>query len=113
MSRTTTATAKGVARVTLKCIAPKGIMCRGRVDLDFFGAPAGSAAFRLNAGKTAAIPFKLRPKVWRALQKSKKKRLSLNVTLAFRSAGKLTYKTGSLTVLGARVRQKQGTPPHK
>ena len=114
MSRTATASAKGVVLVSIKCIVKIGFMCRGKIDLDYFGAPAGSAAFRLRSGKTAKVPIKLRPKVWGALLASKKKRLGLDLTLSFHSAGKMVYKTGSLTVSRARVRQNQGgTPRHK
>jgi hypothetical protein len=114
LSRTSTASAKGVVPVWIKCIAPKGIFCRGKIDLDLLGTPAGSAAFRVNSGKSPKIGIKLRPKVWRALLKSQKKRLNLDLTLSFHSAGKMVFKTGSLTVSRARVRQNQGgTPRHK
>ena len=36
------------------------------------------------------------------------------MTLSYHSAGDMVYKTGSLTVYGPRVRQKQGKQqPHK
>ncbi len=98
----------------ISCKASTGIMCRGKIDLDLFGTPAGSAAFRVNTNKSPKIPIKLRPKIWRALLKSRKKRLSLSLTLSYHSAGDLVYKTGTLTVSSPRVRQKQGKQqPHK
>ena len=101
-------------RVTIGCKAPAGIVCRGRIDLDLFGTPAGSRAFRINAGKHPSVPIKLKPKVWKALQSSKRKRLRVNAALSYRSAGETVFRTSTLTVQGPRVRQKQGsTPPHK
>jgi len=90
-------------------------MCRGKIDLDLLGTPAGSGAFRVNAGKSPKIPIKLKPKVWRALLKTRTKRLNLDLTLTFFSEGELQYRTASLKVSRARVRQNQGgaAPRHK
>jgi len=61
------------------------------------------------------IPIKLKPKVWRALLKTRTKRLNLDLTLTFFSEGELQYRTASLKVSRARVRQNQGgaAPRHK
>ena len=64
--------------MTISCRAVLGARCKGRIDLDLFGAAAGSSLFNIRAGKTGIVPVKLKPKIWTALQKNKQKRLKLN-----------------------------------
>ncbi len=114
VSRTATATAKGVVPVVISCKAAPRARCRGKIDLDLFGLPAGSNSFNCAVSKRCTVNVKLKPKIWAALQKTKQKRLSVSVTITYKSGGKLTYATSTLKILGPRVRAKQGgTPPGK
>jgi hypothetical protein len=111
ISRSATATAKGLVPVIINCKATPPDRCRGRVTLDLLGTPAGSTSFVVRANKRGIVPVKLKPKIWTLLMKTKQKRLRVNVTITYKSRGKTVYGTWTLTVSGPRVRQKQGTPP--
>jgi hypothetical protein len=106
ITKKVTATSKGVVLLTFSCTAPKNRLCRGRVDLDLVGTPAGSTTFKLRPNKRSLVAVKLPRKIWKLLQT--KKTLRFNVTIAFKKGAvgdpKLTFQTKVLPVSAPKAK---------
>jgi ABC-type transport system substrate-binding protein len=110
LSRTVVVTAKGVARIRMRC---GGAACRGTLALF---APRGTriltarkpvklgqARFSIPRGKTKAVPVRLSARSMRTLKRVKRLKAQAVVTLT-QSTGKKTVKRGTITLRAPRAR---------
>jgi hypothetical protein len=97
LTKKATATSQGVVLLTFSCTGDKSRLCRGRIDLDVLGTPAGSNTFKLRPNKRSIVGVKLTRKAFRLLQA--KKKFIVNVTVAFKKSAvgnTMDYKTSRL-----------------
>jgi hypothetical protein len=110
LSRTVVVTAKGVARIRMRC---GDAACRGTVAL--FARPGtriltarkpvklGQARFSIPRGKTRTVSVRLSARAMRALRRVKRLKAQAVVTLT-QSTGKKTVKRGTITLRAPRTR---------